>query len=275
MFVSIMLCVRTQGPYCVDGKPVKSIVLFVKESLIGTDVHRDLKLVLERNFKLVDAGDADPDTIAISVGGDGTFLLAARVVPSTMPILGINMGRRGAVTDALPDDIPVLVERLRSGSFCIEKRVKLEVAGDGRSASVVNEVYIARRYEGQTPTYKVVLGGDELYSRRMDGLIVSTPTGSTGYNLSAGGPVLYELMRSAIITPVLPLTRVPPVVVPLNEKDRITIMSTHPMLVLLDGQLKIDVEGPGSSVVIGPSKDPLNVVRINRMSFQHLRKTLR
>ena len=269
-----MLCVRTRSSYCVDGKPVKSIVLFVKESLMGTEIHRDLKLVLEKNFKLVDANDADADTIAVSVGGDGTFLSAARVVPSTMPILGINMGRRGAVTDALPEDIPVVVERLRSGSFCIEERMKLEVVGNGYVASVVNEVYAARRYEGQTPTYKVMLGEDELYSRRMDGLIVSTPTGSTGYNLSAGGPVLYELMRSVIITPVLPLTHVPPVVVPLDDGDKITVMSTHPMLVLLDGQLKIEIGGVGPSVVIGPSRDPLNVVRINDASFQHLRKTL-
>lgn len=138
----------------------------------------------------------------------------------------------------------------------------------------VNEVYINRVYKGVTPTYTVLIGGDRLYSERMDGVIVSTPTGSTGYNLSAGGPVLQELMDAVVITPVLPIRRVPPVVVPLDHDTRIVIESSSRVQVIVDGQLSEQEDYALTGAAVSKSREPLRIVRITDRQYQHLRKTL-
>ncbi|MGC8970062.1 MAG: NAD(+)/NADH kinase [Conexivisphaera sp.] len=256
---------------CEPGRPLRRIAVYVKDSIRerSPDLHASIMELLGRSFDIVGPGDAEA---AVSIGGDGTFLALARALPEDTPVLGVNMGRRGAVTDALPEDLPLLVRRLREGSYCVEDRMKLEASTPSGSYEVINDLYLNRRYEGPTPTYSVRYDSSELYSGRMDGLIVSTPTGSTGYNLSAGGPVLHETASSIVVTPVLPLARIPPVVLQMDGSSEVEVESSSPIVLLLDGQLRVD---SGARIVrVVRSEHRLRVIRLRQVPFQHLRKTL-
>ena len=256
---------------CEPGRPISRIALYVKDSIRerSPDLHGSLIKLLGDSFEIVEPGKAE---VAVSVGGDGTFLAVARELPEDLPILGVNMGRRGAVTDALPEDLPIVVRRLMDGTYCVEDRIKLEASIASESYEAINEFYLNRRHVGSTPSYTVRYNSDELYSERMDGLIISTPTGSTGYNLSAGGPVLPETARSIVITPVLPLTKVPPVVIPLDDGPEVEVESSSPITLLVDGQLSVDPDA--KTIHVRQSKYRLRVVRLRQIHFQHLRKTL-
>ncbi|MFP3282968.1 MAG: NAD(+)/NADH kinase [Nitrososphaeria archaeon] len=256
---------------CEPGKPIARIALYVKDAIRerSPDLYGSLRGLLEGNFEV--AGPADAE-VAVSVGGDGTFLALARSLPEDTPILGINMGRRGAVTDALPEDLPILVRKLKEGSYCVEDRMKLEAVLPTGSYEAINEFYLARKYEGSTPYYTFRYDSNELYSDRMDGAIISTPTGSTGYNLSAGGPVLHESMRSMVLTPVLPLTKIPSVVIPMDDHHEVEVESSSPITLLIDGQLKLD---DGIKYLrVRTSRYSLKVVRLRQIHFQHLKKTM-
>jgi NAD+ kinase len=264
----------------IKGYPVRRVALYVKRELEGSKPIESLVKLLESKFK-VELGLTKTrvrfgEGIVISVGGDGTFLAAARQTDPNTPILGVNMGRRGAMTDALPSDLPVIAERLSEGEYHIEERLRLRVVvgSEELSDSVINEVYVNRTYESVTPTYTVYVEGSKLYSERMDGVIVSTPTGSTGYNLSAGGPVLQELMSSVVVTPVLPIKRIPPVVAPLRDDTVIEVTSSHSTQILVDGRLSATRRQPAERITIGKSSKPLRIVRVSSEPYQHLRKTL-
>lgn len=256
---------------CERGRPVRRVVLYVKDSIRerSPELYDSLVKLFRERFEIVEPGEAD---VAISVGGDGTFLAAARGLPEDLPILGVNMGRRGAVTDALPEDLPVAIRRLAEGDYCVEDRIRLEASMGAAAYEAINELYIYRKNPGPTPFFTVRYGPDEVYSERMDGLIVSTPTGSTGYNLSAGGPVLPETAASAVVTPVLPLTKVPSIVVPLDNGSWLEVEPSSPVTVVVDGQLSADPDA--GTIRIGLSAHKLMVVRLRRVQFQHLRKTL-
>lgn len=250
---------------------MRRIALYVKDSIRSgsPNLYESLMRLLGSSFEIVGPEEAD---VVVSVGGDGTFLLVARGLPEDKPILGVNMGKRGAVTDALPEDLPLVVRRLPEGDYCVEDRIKLTASTSSGSYEAINEFYVARRDAGPTPSYSVRVRSDEVYSERMDGLIISTPTGSTGYNLSAGGPVLPETASSLIVTPVLPLLKVPPIVIPVEDDLYVDVESSSSFALVVDGQLKVEPEG--KEVRFTPSRNRLRVVRLRRTPFQHLRKTL-
>lgn len=268
------------GRVKVKGYPVKRVVLYVKKELERSGRIESLVRVLEARFEIVSGQLGDElefgEDVIISVGGDGTFIAAARSFNPEIPILGVNMGRRGAMTDALPSDLPIVVERLNSGEYYIEERLRLQVSSreGALSSLVINEVYVNRTYKGVTPAYTISIDGFRIYSERMDGVIVSTPTGSTGYSLSAGGPVLKESMEAVVITPVLPIKRVPPVVAPITKETTIEVESTHRIQVVLDGQIYEAPREDSREVIVKRSSTPLRIVRLTDEPFQHLRKTL-
>lgn len=271
-----IISLRAPGTHvagCEPGRPVSRVTLYLKDSIREREPELSSSIVelVGRSFELVGPSDAEA---AISVGGDGTFLALARSLPEGTPIVGVNMGRRGAVTDALPEDLPILIRRLREGSYCVEERMRLEVSAISGTHEVINELYMTKDHESPTPYYAVRYGSSELYSERMDGIIAATPTGSTGYSLSAGGPVLPETASAVVLTPVLPIHRVPPLVIPLEGGDEVEVESTSPAVLLIDGQLRVD---SGARLVrVRRSRRALRVIRLRSPPppFQHLRKTL-
>lgn len=147
--------------------------------------------------------------LLVCIGGDGTVLRAARMsVPHAIPILGVNMGHLGFLTDMSPRDLFNNMERVLAMDWRIEERLMVHgTLKDGpKSASVayhgLNDIVVSRRNAGRPIYVDVVIDGARLAVYRCDGIIVATPTGSTGYSLSAGGPILTPTEHHLVMTPV-------------------------------------------------------------------------
>ncbi|WP_027417561.1 NAD(+)/NADH kinase [Aneurinibacillus terranovensis] len=183
--------------------------------------------------------------IVFVLGGDGTLLGVAReLAPYEIPILGINLGHLGFLSEAEPDDLPHAVDQILNGQFYVEQRMMLEAEvirkGQRIHPSVaLNDIGIAKGSFNRM--IKCTVFVDDLYAATFngDGVIVSTPTGSTAYSLSAGGPIVVPYINAIVLTPVAPhslTTR--PIVLPAEEEIHITVDATHQdMGMTIDGQL--------------------------------------
>ncbi len=149
--------------------------------------------------------DAD---LIVCVGGDGTVLRAARLaVPRPLPILGVNMGRLGFLTSLNRDAFFDQFDRILAGDWEVEERLMVAATiteGDaaGRSFYGLNDIVLSRRSPGRPVYVELAVDGERVALYRCDGMIVATPTGSTGYSLSAGGPILAPVERHLVVTPV-------------------------------------------------------------------------
>lgn len=162
----------------------------------------------------VAAPDALPDQcdLVLSLGGDGTLLLSARLIyPRAVPLLGINLGRLGFLTDLAVSDIEGGLDRVLDGAYLAEERAVLgcEVVRGGEviaSDDGLNDVVVHKWNTARLITLATYVDGQFLHSQRADGLIVATPTGSTAYALSGGGPILDPRIRALSLVPVCPHT---------------------------------------------------------------------
>jgi NAD+ kinase len=193
---------------------------------------------------------AEQSQLLLVLGGDGTLLAAARVAaPLGIPILPINMGSLGFLTSFKIDEMYPALEEVLAGHFSCSERVMLEAVleRDGRAIerqSVVNEACINKGALARMIDLKLNIDGDFVCRYRADGLVVATPTGSTAYSLSAGGPIVHPAVESWVITPICPHTLSDrPVVVrdsSLIEVDLST--DTESVFLTLDGQTGIPME---------------------------------
>ncbi|MCK5888323.1 MAG: NAD(+) kinase [Methylococcales bacterium] len=150
--------------------------------------------------------------LIIAIGGDGTFLTAARAtVQHSVPLTGINLGRLGFLVDISPEHIQTKLERILAGDYIEEKRYLLhaKIIRDGKiihQETAVNEVVVHRWITPSMIEIVTHIDGVYLNSMRSDGLIISTPTGSTAYSLSAGGPILHPSLHALVLVPLSPHT---------------------------------------------------------------------
>ncbi|MGN0767954.1 MAG: NAD(+)/NADH kinase [Christensenellales bacterium] len=141
--------------------------------------------------------------VALVFGGDGTILkTASLLIDYGTPILGINMGTVGYLADSEPSDAVNALKKFLNGDYKTEKRSTLQITADGKSYTGINEVVVYRGGLGHILTLNVKIDGQDIETIRADGVIVSTPTGSTAYNLSAGGPVIAPLSHTFVLTPI-------------------------------------------------------------------------
>ena len=204
-------------------------------------------LTARMGLKLTPAGVFDgryfEADFAVSIGGDGTFLKAAsRVGNKQIPILGINMGRLGFLAEVLPEETKKALDGLKSGGYSIEKRsVILAEASNGQikgSPFALNEVAVLKQDNASMISIKASIDGNYLATYRADGLIVTTPTGSTAYNLSNGGPVMVPNSGNFCLTAVAPHSlTVRPIVI--NDDSIVTLdveSRSHNYLIAIDGR---------------------------------------
>ncbi len=177
--------------------------------------------VVEDSVQFIDASNINACTIdrlatycdlVIAVGGDGTFLAAARaIVDYNIPLIGINLGRLGFLVDISPNELPAKLHRILQGHFAEENRylLRAKIIRDEQvihEETAVNEVTILRWVTPSMIEIVTKIDGVFLNSQRSDGLIISTPTGSTAYSLSAGGPILYPSLNALVLVPLNPHT---------------------------------------------------------------------
>lgn len=221
--------------------------------------------------------------LVVVLGGDGTMISTARMVGQMdVLVLGINYGSLGYLTDVRMEEMFTALEAVIRGDFEIERRVMLDAEhwrDDQRLAAgrVLNDVVINKAALARIIEIDVRLNELFVNSFRADGLIVSTPTGSTAYNLSAGGPIIYPSMNAVVVTPICPFTLTNrPLVVPDNAEISLKLKDENEGVVLsLDGQIGYPMRA-GDRVQIRKSKTTFNLIQpANRNYFDVLRDKLK
>ena len=201
------------------------------------DLHLDVKVAgvfEDYNF--------DVDYV-ISMGGDGTFLKAAsKVGAKGTPIIGINMGRLGFLADVLPSEIETALDSLYAGECQIEEHAVIQVEARGGVLAgnpfALNDIAVLKRDDASMISIRTHVDGEFLVTYQADGLIVTTPTGSTAYNLSNGGPIIIPQSGSLCLTPVAPHSlNIRPIVINDTAEIQLDIESrSHNYLVAIDGR---------------------------------------
>ncbi|MBF0627807.1 MAG: NAD(+)/NADH kinase [Magnetococcales bacterium] len=220
--------------------------------------------------------------IVVVIGGDGTFIAAARAAEEVdVPLLGINMGRLGFLTDTSRDSMYAAMARVLAGEYRIEERMRLsvEVVRHGNTTlvcRVLNDVVVHKGELARMIEFDVAMDGQFVFSSRADGLIVSTPTGSTAYALSAGGPIVHPGLNAILLVPICPHTLTNrPIVVPGTGTVRITLTNNgQDRLLTLDGQSGFPLVD-GDEILVRRSSRPLRVLHApNRNHYTVLREKL-
>lgn len=216
----------------------------------------------------------------ISMGGDGTFLKAAsRVGAKDTPIIGVNMGRLGFLADVLPGEIEVALDSLYAGECQIEEHTVLQLEAEGGVLAgnpfALNDIAVLKRDDASMISIRTQVDGEFLVTYQADGLIVTTSTGSTAYNLSNGGPIIIPQSSSLCLTPVAPHSlNIRPVVI--NDTAEITLdveSRSHNFLVAIDGRSERMTEG--TRLVIRKAAHTIKIVKQrNQRYFSTLREKL-
>lgn len=213
----------------------------------------------------------------ISMGGDGTFLkAAARVGAKGTPIIGVNMGRLGFLADILPGEIEDAMESVFTGDIQIEDHAVLQVVAEGGILAgcpfALNDVAILKRDDASMISVRTYVNDEFVVTYQADGLVVSTPTGSTAYNLSNGGPIIIPQSGSFCMTPVAPHSlNIRPIVI--NDTAEITLSvesRSHNYLVAIDGRSERMTEATKLTIRKAP-----HTVRIVKQRNQRYFSTLR
>ena len=208
----------------------------------------------------------------ISMGGDGTLLRAASHVGGKgIPVIGVNMGRLGFLADVAPDEIGIAIDSLYGGLYSVEEHTALTVEADGRPLQgpchALNDIAVLKRDNASMITIHAKVGGESLVTYQADGLIVSTPTGSTAYSLSNGGPIIVPRTGTVCLTPVAPHSlNIRPVVLPDDMEIELSVESrSHNFLIAVDGQSEKCAEG--TRLVIRKAPYAVKIVKRNGHSY--------
>lgn len=265
-------------------REVKHIVEFLQLRGVNVVLSQELRHdAFNREYPSVEdyiAHSDDSIDFALSVGGDGTFLTTASLVGHLdIPILGINCGHLGYLAEVQTDTIDAVLDQLITNSYTIEQRRMLEVTcqqgGKIVSPYALNEVAILKSGLSSMITIDVSLNGEFLHKYKADGLLVATPTGSTAYNLSVGGPLLEPHVNAIILTPVATHSlNIRPLVVLDDSKIDVKISSRNGNYLLsVDGRSQVlnqDIQ-----LHIERSQRTVKLVRINGQTFmQSLKEKL-
>ena len=221
--------------------------------------------------------------LIVVLGGDGTMISSARLTGTQeIPVLGINYGSLGYLTEFRIEEMFPALETILAGKYEIDRRVMLDVEHwrENKKVSggrVLNDVVINKAALARIIELEVELNDLYVNSFRSDGLIVSTPTGSTAYNLSAGGPIIYPSMNAVVMTPICPFTLTNrPIVVPDTAEINLQLKNENEGVVLtLDGQIGFSMRA-ADRVLIRKSSTTFNLVQPpNRNYFDVLRNKLK
>lgn len=239
------------------------------------------EIVLPEQFKdILGAAEYKKDVysgadVAIVVGGDGTIINSALpCAKADVPMLGINLGRVGFMSEVEVRSLSDAMDCLLNNEYTVEKRMMMEVKilssdGSSRTYHALNDAVVQKAEGVNLIGIELFLGEEKIIQYVADGIIISTPTGSTGYNLSAGGPVVNPLMELFIATAICPhMLTTRPVVLPANIPIVITSGCgvLNPAVAVLDGENVCDVL-PGDKIIITRSEYCAKLIKTLRRSF--------
>ena len=238
----------------------------------------DLKLEI-KDATLFDGDHFEADMI-ISIGGDGTFLKAAgKVGRKNIPILGINTGRLGFLADVSPEEMEETFNEIHKGQYNVEERSVLQLSSNKKKMEILpyalNDIAILKRDSSSMITIHTSINDAYLATYQADGLIIATPTGSTAYSLSVGGPIIVPHSNTIAITPVAPHSlNIRPIVIRDDWKITLDVESrSHNFLVSIDGSSESFTEN--DRITINRADYTIKVVkRLNHVFFDTLRSKM-
>ncbi len=241
---------------------------------------RELVAFLEkracRGFELTKPEDIEQAELVIVLGGDGTLLYTAGLVGERkIPILGVNLGGLGFLTEVQESEIYQTLEQILKGNLPIEERMLLQIEfPKGKHHLALNDVVIGKGQLSKMIAMELMVDGYLLSQIRGDGIIISTPTGSTAYCLAAGGPIVHPRLRSIILTPICAHSlTIRPLVIPADSQVQVVIR-THQQEVYLtiDGRFVGKLE-PDNPVIIKSASAPLLLVSSPSMNYYEILRT--
>lgn len=261
------------------GKPiVRDAVHVCRRELLAHGLQPVLGDTMARELELTGPVVAEAEIgrhvdAVISLGGDGTFLSAARrVAEDRIPLLGINLGSLGFLAEVRYEEIPQAIAALAEGDYRLEKRKKVTATlyREGEVEFEVTALNDAVLNMGAVPRVldlEVEVGGTSLGRYLADGLIVATPTGSTAYSLSAGGPIVDPAMDALVVTPICPHTLgVRPLLLASHHPLDLVLHDETEGVLSADGQIPHEVRG-GDRITYRSAADPAVLIRLPRRDF--------
>lgn len=207
--------------------------------------------------------------LVVTLGGDGTTLRTFRHLESEVPILTINVGgNRGILSEITIDEIDAAIKQIQLGKIFLDKRTQVIASVKGKEFSpALNEIYIIRQNLTKTAEFEIKFQNDTV-KQKMDGVIIATPSGSTGHSFSLGGPILHESLDVLIITPVAPVYRLESIVVP---DEKIEVICSHDCSVVMDAQV-IKSVGFEEPITIKKYKKQAVFVRLKKRGLRQMSK---
>jgi len=201
----------------------------------GVEVSLESKLASFLGAKPTRLRDMDVDVV-ITVGGDGTILRTNVYLPKPTPILGVNLGFRAFLGSVSPEEALDAVDHLIEGAYTLEGRISISADVNGvPQPDALNEVLVCSRTRSKIIHFTLRKDGRDMVTCSADGIIIATPTGSTAYSLSAGGPVLDPTVDGLVITPLCSLPPIPPIVVPSETLIQVELLGPGEAVLVIDG----------------------------------------
>jgi NAD+ kinase len=277
----LLKSIKTAGIILRPSSPeLKSTYLKIKELFQNADIEillesNSANMISLKGFSLEEL--CHKVDFLISVGGDGTLLSVVRKsFKYDKPVLGINLGTLGFLTDISMDQLPKFIEDLKNNVYKIDSRMMVEGSVNLNKFVAFNDIVISRKSISSMIKISAKIDGKHFNTYFGDGVIISTPTGSTAYNLSVGGPIVYPLTEAFIVTPVAPhsLTQ-RPLVMPADFEIEFIITDNQGAVVIVDGQDIYEVEQNQSIKIRIASKKAKMIHRIQRNYFEVLNEKLR
>ncbi|MBI3640484.1 MAG: NAD(+)/NADH kinase [Thaumarchaeota archaeon] len=207
--------------------------------------------------------------LTITLGGDGTTLRTFRYLENEVPNLAINVGgNRGILSEITMPEIDTALNQILSDNIFLDKRIRVVASCNGQDfPPALNEIFINRQNLTKTSLFEIRFQNDTV-TQKMDGVIISTPSGSTGHSYSLGGPILHESLDVLIITPVAPVNKLPSLVVP---DEKIEILSSHDSNIIMDAQV-IKPARNDDIITIRKYKKHAVFVRIKKRGLRQMSK---
>jgi NAD+ kinase len=240
----------------------------------GSDVVYDRDTAVALGVTGCSIADADPE-IVIAIGGDGTILRTIQQMDIPIPVLGVNWGEVGFLADLEPSEALEFIENLPL-VFSVEERMRITLSSDGTSlGTALNEALIVTTRPAKMLKFSILVDGIPAEQFRADGLLISTPTGSTAYAMSAGGPIVDPRIQGFLLVPLAPyMLSSRPHLISSDRHLEIKLDSAKPAHLVIDGQKTIGV-GSSITIEVKRSERPALFVDVKRNFFEKVDKKLR
>ena len=216
--------------------------------------------------------------MALSIGGDGTLLgVCRRVREQSIPVCGINLGTLGFLADIEPKELELRLGKILIGEYFVENRLLLSgfirnELGEKFLGNAINDVVISKGLSARMITMSVFINDTHLMDYKADGLIISSPTGSTAYSLSAGGPILNPTIRALLLTPICAHTfQMRPLVVSEDDEIKIKILAARDLVLTLDGQESFNIQ-PTDEIIVRKSRKTAQIVKFADKNYYEILK---